>query len=140
MEPIDVDKLTLRQKRVLREIGVLSESPSRKRGRPTVWGKAKGNISHLMHIWIAIEIARKDRSVKETVKSLFGHRDPRWFVFVGREDESEIKTSERARKLYYEAQKLLKSDPELCCEWAHNLELAKRLIKWRPKIREKSPS
>jgi hypothetical protein len=133
----DIDDLTIRQLRQLGWWGKLKPPlERRRRGRPTIWGNKGGSIDRLMHIWIAIEIARKGRDVYSTVRSLFGHRNPRWLVFVGDEDEFTIKTPGRALKLYYEAQKLLKSDPELCCRWAHNLELAKRLTNWRPKIKQ----
>jgi chromatin segregation and condensation protein Rec8/ScpA/Scc1 (kleisin family) len=129
-----------------RGLVVLPRKKREKEGRPPILKETKADIDRLMHIWIAIAITRTqtksidaalDRLFTTTVRSEFGNVSKRWLAFVGDKDEYEgLIRKDIARRRYYDAQKLLKSDPELRKRWMSNLKLAKRMINVKVLIKQ----
>jgi hypothetical protein len=95
-------------------------------GRPKTWGPER-----VMHVWLAVEVQRymRGRSGRRDVRSTLGALfKSSWYVDVGDKDERTIESAETARRLYYDAKRLMQRDSKLRDCWMRNLALAKRLI------------
>lgn len=104
----------------------ITRASEAKRGRPPVWTN-----DMRLHAWHAIEtkrLAARAKDLQPLLMKLFARSGYRLVVHIDgapgeRVKRVEIANAQTARRLYTEAQKLMKDDPQLAARWR---EMAKR--------------